>query len=53
METETRKCHNCERELQIPKNISLQKDTDYEKFYVSPGGMLYCNRNCFMIFTED
>lgn len=53
-ETESINCHNCGRELQIPKNFnSLKKDKEYKGFYKSPEGNPHCDRYCFEIFTED
>jgi len=53
IETEIKPCHYCNAELQIPKGISLKKDTKYDGFYISPCGALYCDKYCFNMFTED
>lgn len=53
-ETITARCGYCGKTLQIPKNITLEKNREYEGFYVSPCGVIYCNEDrCFWMFTED
>ena len=56
------RCHYCEKKLQVPKNFSsLTPGREYNGFYKSPLGHLYCsnekgpdNRDgCFRMFTED
>lgn len=48
----TTRCHYCEKELQILKNYSLEKNRQYDGFYISPEGNPYCNKNHFILFTE-
>lgn len=53
-ETIIARCHYCGKTLQIPKNITLEKNKQYDGFYISPCGSSYCDKDrCFQLFTED
>lgn len=68
-ETIIARCRHCGKELQVPKDFSSLKPNreyaagpNHDRFYKSPTGSLYCNRDrndnnnrdgCFQLFTED